>query len=139
MRTHRNQVVVMDTHAGVEHFGRSLARGFDTVVVVVEPTYNSVQVGVDTARLAEDLGIPRAHLVVNRVRRDADTHRALDLAERLGAPTFASVHTIPFDEQVPDTEPSVEGLLAGSVMVDAARRLADGLLAIDSSLEELAR
>ena len=39
----------MDTHAGVEHFGRALARGFDAAVVVVDPTFNAVQVGVESA------------------------------------------------------------------------------------------
>ena len=34
----REDVVLMDTHAGVEHFGRALARGFDHAVVVVDPT-----------------------------------------------------------------------------------------------------
>ena len=57
----------MDTHAGVEHFGRALARGFDHAVVVVEPTYNAAQVGVGAARLARELGIPEIHLVVNRL------------------------------------------------------------------------
>ena len=46
MRLREGDVVVMDTHAGVEHFGRALARGFDRALVVVTPTFNAVQVGL---------------------------------------------------------------------------------------------
>ena len=55
MHLHDEDVVVMDTHAGVEHFGRVLARGFDAAVIVVDPTFNSVQVGVESATLARQL------------------------------------------------------------------------------------
>src|SRR5664279_4026147 len=47
MRARDDEVVVMDTHAGVEHFGRALARGFDSAIVVVEPTFNSIQVALE--------------------------------------------------------------------------------------------
>jgi CO dehydrogenase maturation factor len=127
MHRRRGDVVVMDTHAGVEHFGRSLARGFDRVVVVTDPTHNAVQVGAQTARLAADLGITDAHLVVNRSRSDADPDRALALAQRFGAPGFRSVHVVPYDERVLDTEPAVTALLDGSAVTDAARALAKEL------------
>jgi len=66
MHLHPDDVVLMDTHAGVEHFGRSLARGFDAAVVVVDPTFNAVQVGRESSVLADGLGIGTVHLVVNR-------------------------------------------------------------------------
>ena len=77
MRLRQHEVVVMDTHAGVEHFGRSLALGFDQAVIVADPTFNAIQVGMDTVRLAQELGIATAHLVVNRVRDADDLARAL--------------------------------------------------------------
>jgi len=123
MHLHNDDVVVMDTHAGVEHFGRALARGFDSVVVVVEPTFNAVQVGVESAALAIDLGIGTVHLVVNRMRSERDLERVLDYVDRLGGPSFSSVTTVPYDEVVPLSEPSVEALLGGSAIADAVGRL----------------
>lgn len=35
-------LVIMDTAAGVEHFGRSVEKGFDYVLAVVEPSYESI-------------------------------------------------------------------------------------------------
>src|ERR1039458_7987908 len=89
MRLRRGEVVIMDTHAGVEHFGRALARGFDRALVVVEPTFNSVQVGLETARLAKELGIHTIGLVMNRCRNYDDVTRVMAYVERLGGFEFS--------------------------------------------------
>jgi CO dehydrogenase maturation factor len=133
MRLRNDEVILMDTHAGVEHFGRALARGFDRAVVVVEPTYNAVQVGVDTARLAQELGIEDIHLVVNRARGGADLERVLTHIEHLGGFTFSAAHLLPFDDKVLETEPSVDGLLEGSEIARAATILSRHLLAGDAA------
>jgi CO dehydrogenase maturation factor len=129
MHLHHEDVVVMDTHAGVEHFGRSLARGFDTAIVVVEPTFNAVQVGVESARMAAELGISSLHLAVNRSRSDGDIVRVLSHIERLGGFSFASVSALPFDESVLQCEPAVDQLLEGSPLVDAMVRLSTEVVA----------
>ena len=40
---HKNEALVMDMEAGVEHLGRGTARGVDTMLVVVEPSRMSVE------------------------------------------------------------------------------------------------
>ncbi len=128
MRLRRGEVVLMDTHAGVEHFGRALARGFDQALIVVDPTYNAIQVGMDAARLSTELGIGVMHLVVNRVRRPEDFQRALAAAARLGDFHFQSVHALPYDEMALETEPSVDTLLQGSALACAAQELSAQVL-----------
>ncbi len=129
MHLHPGDVVLMDTHAGVEHFGRSLARGFDAAVVVVDPTSNAVQVGMEAARLATDLGIDQLHLVVNRSRSGADTARALGHVGRFGRVSFASTTVLPYDTSALDCDPAVDRLLEGSALCDAVAGLGDNLLA----------
>jgi CO dehydrogenase maturation factor len=129
MHLHDEDVVVMDTHAGVEHFGRALARGFDTVVAVVEPTFNSVRVGVESAVLARELGIGTVHLVINRVRTESDLGRVLGYLDQLDASQFNSVTQVPYDEMVLTNEPSVDALLEGSAMADAVGLLSTHVLA----------
>jgi CO dehydrogenase maturation factor len=124
MRLRRGEVVIMDTHAGVEHFGRALARGFDRALVVVEPTFNSVQVGLDTARLADDLGIGTIDLVVNQCRREGDLDTALSCLDRLGGFAFSSVTELPFDERVVVSEPSIGELLDDTPLAKAIQALA---------------
>src|SRR5664280_188955 len=127
MHLHPEDVVLMDTHAGVEHFGRSLARGFDAAVVVVDPTFNAVQVGRESAVLADGLGIGNVHLVVNRARSQADVDRALAHMGRLGGFPFASVTILPFDELALECEPAVDRLLEGSALAGAVAVLAGEL------------
>lgn len=128
MHLHPDDVVVMDTHAGVEHFGRALARGFDAAVVVVDPTFNAVQVGREAAVLADELGIGTVHLVVNRTRSQADVLRALDHLDRLGGFPFASTTMLPFDEAALECEPAVDRLLEGSALAGAVAALSEQLL-----------
>jgi CO dehydrogenase maturation factor len=109
----RGEAIILDTQAGVEHFGRAIARGFGHALVVTDPTYSGVGVAVSAARLARELGIPRVHLVVNRVRDAADRRRAeADLARRGGDVAFDTTTWLPYDNTVLDAEPTVEPLLA---------------------------
>ncbi len=128
MRLRRGDVVIMDTHAGVEHFGRALARGFDRALVVVEPTFNSIQVALETARLARELGIETIDLIVNQCRKDGDVANALAYIERLGGFEFSSVTGLPFDEGVRTSEPSVGDLADDSPLAVAVRSLSRVLL-----------
>ena len=128
MRLRGGDVVIMDTHAGVEHFGRALARGFDRALVVVEPTFNSVQVALETARLAKELGIETIDLVINQCRRDGDVANALSCVERLGGYEFSSITELPFDEGVLVNEPSVGDLPDDSPLAAAVWRLSNVLL-----------
>ncbi len=123
MRAQRGSIVLLDTHAGVEHFGRALARGFDHAVVVVDHTANAVQVGMDTARLAGDIGIEDIHLVVNRVRSDDHLRRALGRVAEHGGYPFASIHALPYEEMALETEPAVDGLLDGTGLASAVGML----------------
>ena len=49
--------VVVDMEAGVEHLGRGTAEGVDTMLVVVEPGWASLQTAARVAEMARDLGI----------------------------------------------------------------------------------
>lgn len=128
MHLRPEDVVLMDTHAGVEHFGRALARGFDAAVVVVDPTFNAVQVGMESSVLADELGIGTVHLVVNRTRSQADVDRALAHADRLGGFPFASTTVLPFDELALECEPAVDRLLEGSALARAVAVLSQLVL-----------
>lgn len=62
-----NEAILLDTQAGMEHFGRSLAKGFGQCVVVTDSSFNALSVAIQSALLARDTGIELVHLVVNRV------------------------------------------------------------------------
>ncbi len=83
----RDEVVVMDMEAGVEHLGRATSRYVDLLLVVVDPGARSHAAARRIMALAQDLRIPRVAVVGNRVRGDADEEairRNLEGAEILG-------------------------------------------------------
>ena len=68
----RDEVVIMDMEAGLEHLGRGTADSMDRFIVVAEPGARSLQTYHQIKRLAADLGIRRVSVVANKVRDEAD-------------------------------------------------------------------
>ena len=68
----KNDVVIMDMEAGLEHLGRGTAMNMDQFVVVIEPGARSVQTYRNVKRLANDLGVKRVRVVANKIRDDRD-------------------------------------------------------------------
>ncbi|MGQ9558067.1 MAG: ATP-binding protein [Desulfurispora sp.] len=68
----RNDVVVMDMGAGIEHLSRGTARGVDMMLVVVEPSRNSINTARNVISMARDLGIKRVRIIGNKIRQAAE-------------------------------------------------------------------
>jgi CO dehydrogenase maturation factor len=68
----KNDVVIMDMEAGLEHLGRGTAMNMDQFIVVIEPGARSVQTYRNVKRLASDLGVKRVRVVANKVRDAQD-------------------------------------------------------------------
>ena len=68
----KNDVVIMDMEAGLEHLGRGTAMNMDQFVVVIEPGARSVQTYRNVKRLAADLGVKRVRVVANKIRDEQD-------------------------------------------------------------------
>ena len=69
---HRDDVVIMDMEAGLEHLGRGTTQSMDQFIVVIEPGARSVQTYKNVKRLAADLGIRQVRVVANKVRSAED-------------------------------------------------------------------
>ena len=68
----KNDVVIMDMEAGLEHLGRGTAANMDQFIVVIEPGARSVQTYRNVKRLAADLGVRRVRVVANKLRTEED-------------------------------------------------------------------
>lgn len=68
----KNDVVIMDMEAGLEHLGRGTAGNMDQFIVVIEPGARSVQTYRNVKRLAADLGVKRVRVAANKVRDSKD-------------------------------------------------------------------
>jgi CO dehydrogenase maturation factor len=68
----RDEVLILDMEAGVEHLGRGTAQAVDAFIVVVEPGRRSIQTAHSIRSLAHDLGIERVFAVGNKVASESD-------------------------------------------------------------------
>lgn len=73
-----NEFVVVDMEAGIEHLGRGTARGVDLMVVVTEPTSQSVGTCHTITRLAQEIGVPRIGYVGNKIGSPLERQYLLD-------------------------------------------------------------
>lgn len=62
----RDEWVLVDLEAGVEHLGRGTVQSVDALIVVSEPSLRALNTGAEVARMGRDLGIPRRVLALNR-------------------------------------------------------------------------
>jgi CO dehydrogenase maturation factor len=110
IRLLKDEVILLDTPAGLEHFGRAVADGFTCAVVVADPSYNALSVARESAALARQLGIGQIILVVNRVGNPAERDKALERAGHLDE--FSRVMLLSFAAEVIAAEPEVCPLLS---------------------------
>lgn len=68
----RDEVVILDMEAGIEHLTRGTASGVNAFIVVVEPGQRSLQTARHVENLAKGLGINNVFVVGNKITRDSD-------------------------------------------------------------------
>ena len=61
------QVAVIDMEAGVEHFGRGVETSVDCVLVVVEPSLDSLEIAAKIAELSRQINIGDVWAILNKV------------------------------------------------------------------------
>ncbi len=71
----RDEVVILDMEAGIEHLGRGTSKFVDLLLVVLEPTNSSIQTFNRIEKLANDLGIKKIIPVANKIRNSEDIER----------------------------------------------------------------
>ncbi|MGD2147620.1 MAG: carbon monoxide dehydrogenase accessory protein CooC [Anaerolineae bacterium] len=69
---YRDEMLILDMEAGVEHLGRATAQAVDAFLVVLEPGRRSLTTAERVRELAGDLGISHVYAVGNKVRGDED-------------------------------------------------------------------
>lgn len=63
----KDEIVILDMEAGIEHLGRKTAESVDMMIVVVEPGLKSLETAQRIKKLAKDIGINNIMAVINKV------------------------------------------------------------------------
>ncbi|MBN2060268.1 MAG: AAA family ATPase [Deltaproteobacteria bacterium] len=117
----RDEAVVLDMEAGLEHLGRGTALGVDKLIVVVEPGRRSIETARNVLRLAGDIGIKNLSFVGNKIRSEEDKNfllRHMEETEFLGFIPFADGIIEADLKGLPPFEKDIEGLMAVKDMIN---------------------
>lgn len=68
----KDDVVIMDMEAGLEHLGRGTASMMDQFIAVIEPGARSIQTYTRIKQLAADIGVTKVRVVANKIRSEED-------------------------------------------------------------------
>jgi CO dehydrogenase maturation factor len=108
----KDDVLLLDMYAGVEHLGRATVDFVDAMLVLVEPTRRSLGTAAQIKKLANDIGLSRLYLVGNKVRDEDEAEflssqktdmpllgilpadLAVQEADRLGIPVYDHVPSL---------------------------------------------
>lgn len=68
----KNDALIMDMEAGVEHLGRATASGVDMMLIVVEPGQRSIDCAKKVVQMAGEIGLKRYAFVLNKINDPVD-------------------------------------------------------------------
>ena len=89
-----DELVIVDTEAGVEHFGRGVDKYVDAILMVADPSYESIQLSGKICEMGKAFDKP-VHIVLNRV-----TDQQFDWMKQHVADPEAVIAGVPMDNDV---------------------------------------
>ncbi len=105
----RKEVLILDTEAGLEHFGRGLAKNFNVMIIVVEPSYKSIETANRIYELSKQLEIGNIVGIGNKIMFDEQ----IDFIE--SNVNFDVFEYIPYDNEVVKSEFSMNIIPENSI------------------------
>lgn len=122
---YRDEAMILDMEAGVEHLGRATAGAVDAFLIVVEPGRRSLGTARNIQSLAADIGINRCYVVGNKVRDQADRDYIRDSLPSLEVIGFLSANSR-----------AVEADMRGEAIFDAVPELVEEAYQIAATFDE---
>lgn len=121
-----NEIALVDMEAGIEHFGRGVEASLDDVLIIVEPSYESISLAERIKHLAEGINIQRVWAVLNKVgSEELEIKLSAEMAKR----DVEVIGSVPYDEEV--FAACLEGRLLSvpeGRMKEAIRKIVDFIL-----------
>ena len=93
----RNEAVVLDLEAGVEHIGRGTAKAVDNLLIIADSNLKSLEIAKHIHDMSAAADMKHVYLVGNRVMNQAQEDAIRSFAEKNGLEILALV---PFDQKV---------------------------------------
>ncbi len=87
----RREIVITDQEAGVESFGRGVEQSCDTVLILVEPSGESIELAGKIRYMAEGLGIRRIRAILNKIEDEEQEEYVCEALSSLGVRFLGSL------------------------------------------------
>jgi CO dehydrogenase maturation factor len=97
----RDEAVVLDMEAGIEHIGRATAQHVDAMLVVVDANMKSLEVANHIHELGSKAGLSQILLVGNKIENVTQKEAIENFAEKNGLKILGFV---PFDQEVVEAD-----------------------------------
>lgn len=130
----KDEMVILDMEAGIEHLGRRTAESVDLMLVVVEPGLKSLETAERIKKLAGDIGVQRIMAIINKV---SDIHEEEFMRERLSSLNLEVLGSVPRDEKVIEADMRGEPLMMypDSEALRAIRSISERILSLHMGVE----
>jgi CO dehydrogenase maturation factor len=115
--------------AGLEHLKRGTLEHADTLLIIIEPYFKSLEAAGRVVELARNLGVPTIYAVANKVQSARDETAIRSFCATKTLPLMA---VVPLDDDVSEAERQGRAPIdfaPGAAAVVAIRELARGVLA----------
>ncbi|MBN1214135.1 MAG: AAA family ATPase [Candidatus Lokiarchaeota archaeon] len=109
--TKRDEILIVDFEAGLEHLGRGTAKGIDLMLIVTEPSQKSLELSLKIAKLSKKLGIINIYLIANKI---INNNQISIINQRISDWKIPLYHIIPYDEEIGNAD------LQGTAPIDYA-------------------
>lgn len=105
----RDEAIVLDMEAGLEHLGRGTAEGVDVMLIVTDSNAKSLETARIIARMARESGVPNIFVAGNRIGSEDEMRILSSFAQETKS---RLIGVIPFDPAVRKA-----GIISDPVMV----------------------
>ncbi|MGB9176153.1 MAG: P-loop NTPase [Methanoregula sp.] len=123
----RDEALVLDMEAGLEHLGRGTAEGVDVMLIVTDANAKSLETARVIARMARESGVPNVIVAGNRIGSEDEMRIVSVFAQVIKSRLMG---TIPYDSAVMKAGMAADPVmaLAGTAAMSAIERITDNLL-----------
>lgn len=97
LQLRENELAIVDMEAGIEHFGRGVEESIDSVLIVVEPSFESLYLAERINNLAKEAGMDNIWCILNKT---TSGEIALRLKKELEQKGIDVLNSVSYDPEV---------------------------------------
>jgi CO dehydrogenase maturation factor len=93
----KEEIVILDMEAGIEHLGRRTAESVDLMIIIVEPGLKSIETALRIKNLSNDIGIKKIVAILNKC---SNKEEEKFVKNELSKIAISLIGAIPYDKYV---------------------------------------